>query len=63
MSPFKVRSDIVRVSGYFLDTFSIDGSELEELAASVLSVLPEMIYSPVGLHARSYTCMVVHLSK
>ena len=28
-----------------------------------LSVLPAMIYSPLGLHARSYTCMVVHLSR
>lgn len=26
-----------------------------------LSVLPAMTYSPDGLHARSYTCMVVHL--
>ena len=28
---------------------------------AVLSVLPAMIYSPVGLHARSYTCIVVQL--
>ena len=26
-----------------------------------LSVLPARIYSPDGLHARSYTCIVVHL--
>ena len=28
---------------------------------AVLSVLPAMIYSPVGLQAKSYTCIVVHL--
>jgi len=28
---------------------------------AVLSVLPAMMYSPVGLHARSYTCIVVQL--
>jgi len=34
---------------------------MEAKTRAVLSVLPAMIYSPVGLHARSYTCIVVHL--
>lgn len=31
----------------------------DEKIRAVLSVLPAMMYSPVGLHARSYTCIVV----
>lgn len=30
---------------------------------ATLSVLPVIKYSPVGLQARSYTCIVVHLNE
>lgn len=34
---------------------------MEANTLAVLSVLPAIIYSPVGLHAKSYTCIVVQL--
>ena len=34
---------------------------VDEKIRAQLSVEPAMMYSPVGLHARSYTCMVVQL--
>ena len=68
---------IVTVFGYLMNTFTCVHDELSpgskeewrgtEPSTAVktraqLSVLPARIYSPDGLHARSYTCIVVHLN-